>query len=74
MGRILYTGIHNSLAHYKKIGHLNGAEVGNMRHTDRKRNSPRCLYGPRVLSYVDGRQGCRLSGNGDAISESILRA
>jgi hypothetical protein len=29
---------------------------------------------PRVLSYVGGRQGCRLSENGDASRESILRA
>jgi hypothetical protein len=42
----------------------------NMRHTDRKRNSP-TLYVPRVLSYVGGRQGCRLSENGDASREGI---
>jgi hypothetical protein len=45
----------------KKMVHLNGAENGNMRHTDRNRNSPSCLYLPRVLSYVGGRQGCRLN-------------
>jgi hypothetical protein len=75
MGRILYTVTHNSLTHYKKsMVHLNGAKDGNMRHTDRKRNSPSCLYLPRVLSYVGGRQGCRLSENGDASREGILRA
>jgi hypothetical protein len=30
-----------------------------------------CLY---VLSYVDGRQACTLSENGDATREGILRA
>jgi hypothetical protein len=34
-----YRVIHNSLTHYKKMLHLNDAEDGNMRHTDRKRNS-----------------------------------
>jgi hypothetical protein len=33
-----------------------------------------CLYVPRVVSYVGGRQECRLSENGDAIREDILRA
>jgi hypothetical protein len=33
-----------------------------------------CLYLPRVLSYVRGRQGCRLSENGDAGREGIFRA
>jgi hypothetical protein len=33
-----------------------------------------CLYVPRVLSYFDGRQGRRLSENGDASREGILRA
>jgi hypothetical protein len=32
-----------------------------------------CLYMPRVLSYVGGRQGCSLSENGDASWEGILR-
>jgi hypothetical protein len=56
----------------KQSVHLNGANHGNSRHTDRKRNSP-SLYVPRVLSYVGGRQGCRLSENGDASREGILR-
>jgi hypothetical protein len=59
---------------YKKSVHLNGAEDINMRHTDRKRNSPSCLYVPRVISYVGGRQGCWLNENGDASREDILRA
>jgi hypothetical protein len=33
-----------------------------------------CLYMPRVISYVGGRQGCRLSENGDASREGILHA
>jgi hypothetical protein len=36
----LYTVIRNSLTHYKKSVHLNGAKGGNMPHADRKRNSP----------------------------------
>jgi hypothetical protein len=32
------------------------------------------LHVPRVLSYVGGRQGCRLSENGDASREGILHA
>jgi hypothetical protein len=31
-----------------------------------------CLDVPRVLSYVGGRQGCRLSENGDARREGIF--
>jgi hypothetical protein len=42
-----------------------------MRHTDRNSLS---LYVPRVPSYVGGRQGRRLSENGDAGREDILRA
>jgi hypothetical protein len=58
-----------------------------VRHTDRKRNFPSlfvlaaglyvlaaCLYLPRVFSYVGGRQGCRLSENGNASRDSTLRA
>jgi hypothetical protein len=37
---VKYRVIHNSLTHYKKSPDLNGAKDGNMRHTDRKRNSP----------------------------------
>jgi hypothetical protein len=33
-----------------------------------------CLYLPAVLSYVGGRQECRLSENGDASRDGILRA
>jgi hypothetical protein len=57
----------------QKSVHFNGAKDGNTRHTDTNRNSP-SLYVPRVLSYVGGRQGCRLSENGDANTEGILRA
>jgi hypothetical protein len=35
-----YTVIHNSLTHYKRSVHLNGAKYGDMQHMDRKRNSP----------------------------------
>jgi hypothetical protein len=33
-----------------------------------------CSNVSRVLSYVGGRQGCRLSENGDASREGVLRA
>jgi hypothetical protein len=33
-----------------------------------------CLYVPRMLSYVAGRQGCMLSENGDASREGVFRA
>jgi hypothetical protein len=33
-----------------------------------------CFYVPRVFSYVGGRQGRRLSENGDANREGIFRA
>jgi hypothetical protein len=33
-----------------------------------------CLYVPRVFSYVGGSKGRRLSENGDASREGILRA
>jgi hypothetical protein len=35
-----YTVIRNSLTHYKKSVHLDGAKDGNMRHIDRERNPP----------------------------------
>jgi hypothetical protein len=37
---IIYRIIHNSLTNYKKSPDLNIAKDGNMRHADRKRNSP----------------------------------
>jgi hypothetical protein len=61
------------MTHYKESVHLNGRKDSNMRHTDRKKNSP-TLYMPLVPSYVGGRQGRRLSENGDANREGILRA
>jgi hypothetical protein len=30
-----------------------------------------CLYVPRVLGYVSGRQGCTMSENGDASREAF---
>jgi hypothetical protein len=70
--RYKYTVTHNTWHITKKSVHLNGAKDGNTRHTDTNSNSP-SLCVPRVLSYVGGRQGCRLSENGDANTEGILR-
>jgi hypothetical protein len=71
----LYGVIHNYLTRCKKSVHLNGAKDGSILHTDRRETLLLVsLYVPWVLSYVGGCQGCRLSENGDANRESILRA
>jgi hypothetical protein len=62
-----YTVIHNSLTHYKKSVHLVTCDTRIERETLQV-----CLYVPLVLSC--GRQGRRLSENGDVSREDILRA
>jgi hypothetical protein len=50
----LYGIFHNSLTHCKELVHVNGAMDGNMRHTDRRRNSPSlfCIL-PPLRGYVE---------------------
>jgi hypothetical protein len=64
-----YRVIHNSLTHYKKSVHFNGARMVTCDIPIEIETLKVCLYMPRVLSYVGGRQGCRLSENGDASRE-----
>jgi hypothetical protein len=54
-----YEVIHNSLTHYKKLVHLNGVRNGNMRHTNRKRNSLSLFCIPHKCSMCLPLQGLR---------------